>query len=194
MRQRVDYEWNVHRGRWIVADNDDNKNLWGAQQGTINAVVKHLLRPAPNAGSGFRKLPLINHFSDQIYFECDLCGSKADHNEYLKAMHGAAKYVEYYQGLPRDDPIMHLVLSLCTDVLYISEILEMFRDIPHLKSIDLQIHVHIGCESLLTGGPHYFEKDMAEMKGVISNGELKGYPFFVRILDNDGNVIKVRGD
>jgi hypothetical protein len=42
---------------------------------------------------------------------------------------------------------------------------------------------------LLTGLPHEPETDEAEMKGVIAEGALDGYPFDVRMFDHYGDEI-----
>lgn len=181
-KQEICYEWNQRANCWVLGD---NAALFGVKRAALNNVVKDILAPAPFSTN--RKTTLINYATDTLFFECDLCGGEEEHEQYCTAMQEAADLVEAINTDPATQKIHHLKMSFCTDLTYVSSILDLVKKIPHIKSVTLIGHSHFGLRQLEDDAYHSFERDQGELKGELGN--LEKYKFVTRLLNNLGEEI-----
>lgn len=185
-KQEVRCEWNQRANCWVLGD---NAALFGSKRAALNNVVKDILAPAPFSTN--RKTTLINYATDTLFFECDLCGGVEEHQQYCTAMQDAAELVKAINTDPASQKIRHLKLSFCTDLTYVSGVLDLVNKIPHLESVTLIGHSHFGLRQLEENAPHSFERDEGELKGEL--GRLKKYKFVTRLLNNLGEEVVDNG-
>lgn len=178
-KQEVCYKWDERKKDWVLGD---NTALFGSHRGTLNNVVKDMMDAAPLSTT--RNTTLINYVTDSLFFECDLCGDEEEHEKFCKAMEEAAELVKAYNTHPAGPKIRHLTLSFCTDMTYVSDVLDMFRSIPFLEDVALMGHKHVGLPRLDGEGPHSVERDEQELKGELDL--LSEYPFKARLYNSNG--------
>jgi hypothetical protein len=187
-RQEIDYRWNMDTHRWMLAN---NASTFGANQATLNPVVRGILDPAPSAGSR-RAGPMINYITDSLFFQCDLCGD--DHDEYKRAMKAAADIISSHQNNPNIPNIPYISLSWCTGDYNVKSVLDLVAGIPHLKEVTLIMHQHFRAMREDGEGLNCPARDDREAQGIIMSGDLNKWPFKAVILDYRKMDIEVDPD
>ncbi|KAL2075277.1 hypothetical protein VTL71DRAFT_220 [Oculimacula yallundae] len=152
-------------------------------------ALRVLFKTAPHLGHD--AYPWFRYDSDSLYLEYKRCGSRDyDEREYVDAIRSAALSLRDHvaAGLP---PVAHLQITWCQNQDSCTEILDFFRHIGGIESIDLKAHDHYkgAYQNGQTNMPNELQYDPSDMQKMVNRGELHGYPFVVRLFKCDGEEI-----
>ncbi|KAH6723864.1 hypothetical protein BKA61DRAFT_686749 [Leptodontidium sp. MPI-SDFR-AT-0119] len=159
-----------------------------AFQGNLRTrALRSHFEKAPHLG--LDAYPWFRYDSDTLYFEYRRCGSRSfDAQEYVDAMKAAARHLNAH--VTAGNPVIgRLELTWCQRQDGPSEILGFFRRINGIETITLRAHDHYtdAYEDYQTNSSNRLQYDPSDMQKMVNRGELRGYPFVVKLMDVDGD-------